>query len=893
MKRIYFLAILAALLPRLTWGQSIVINEIMASNGSTLADATGEYSDWIELYNPTNATVDLSGYYLTDKPSNPKKHQLPSGVSIAAGGYLILWASSEPSRGDTHLGFSLSASGEFVGLYQPDGSTTVDAISFGPQRADISWGRKPNQTGGWFFLVPASPANGNEAASAYDGFLDPPLYSQQAGFYTNAISLALSTPEAGATIYYTLDGSEPNPSQVNGATYIFKNQYPGDFNLAFFRSFVYQNPITITNRSAEENRLSTRNNSYENYYPTPTQSVFKGTPVRAVVYKAGYLSSEIATNTYYVSPLGNNRYALPVVSVTVPEKSLYDYNSGIYTAGAVFEGWRMGHPSETPNPGSPANYSQTNGSWEKAAHFELFDPVSGGSLSKRIKLETHGGWSRAYARKSLRVTIQNQGGSDVLGYPLFPDRPYQNYHSFLLRNSGQDWDQTLLRDATVQEIMRELPFDTQAYRPAVVFMNGEYWGIHNLRERSNEDYLVQKYDLNPDYLDLLENNMEVNEGSAAHYMAMLNFVDSNDLTDSTNFAYLRTQMDVENYLDYMIAEIFAGNQDWPGNNVKFWRRQTSAYEPTALPGHDGRWRWIMHDLDQAFGLTSPVSSNLLAKVVDPGAQGTPYAGWETHLFRRLLQNPQVEEHFINRAADLLNTQFKPERTVPIIQNARDKIAAALPEHIERWRSPANFSAWENLFTKTSSYPTGLYTFANQRPAILRQHYIAQFALGGVRDVTVDVSAASQGYVQVNTVEILETTPGINPNPYPWTGQYYQNLPVRLTAHARPGFSFARWVEGMNVLSTDSVLVLNLPGNRSVKAEFRLAGPCMSLKSGDWHTTSTWSCGQIPTATDEVIVRDGHEVTLGTANADAFSLELRDGGTLQMAATYTLHLHTLE
>ncbi len=255
MKSFKILLILT-LISQFTLAQSIVINELMASNESTIADATGEFADWIELYNSTNTAIDLSGYYITNNPSILTKHHFPAGVTIGPNAYLILWASDEPSRGNTHLGFKLSASGEFVGLYQPDGSTTVDAISSGAQRTDISWGRQPNGTGNWAFLTPASPGAGNSSFASYEGVLDKPQFSKMSGFYVAGFNLSMLSTEPGATIYYTLDGPELDPNNTSGLTYAYKNSYPGEFLTGRIQTYIYQNAISIVDRSADPNRLS-------------------------------------------------------------------------------------------------------------------------------------------------------------------------------------------------------------------------------------------------------------------------------------------------------------------------------------------------------------------------------------------------------------------------------------------------------------------------------------------------------------------------------------------------------------------------------------------------------------------------------------------------------------
>ena len=151
-----------------------------------------------------------------------------------------------------------------------------------------------------------------------------------------------------------------------------------------------------------------------------------------------------------------------------------------------------------------------------------------------------------------------------------------------------------------------LQLDTQASRPVVVFLNGEYWGIYTLQERYDEYYLQNHYGIAADHSVILRQERrpfsEEKQGMKTHYSEMLRYIRENSLQDPQHYKYIQTQMDVDNYIDYLIAEIYAGNDDWPDNNIYIWRMKTDQYEPNAPIGQDGRWRWMLFDLDFGFGL---------------------------------------------------------------------------------------------------------------------------------------------------------------------------------------------------------------------------------------------------------------------------------------------------
>src|SRR5699024_11065945 len=178
------------------------------------------------------------------------------------------------------------------------------------------------------------------------------------------------------------------------------------------------------------------------------------------------------------------------------------------------------------------------------------------------------------------------------------------FKRLLLRNSGNDWDQTMFNDAFIQSLVEPLgTVDTQAYRPAVVFLNGEYYGIQNIRERFDEYYFESHYDIAKEDLVILQNNSNLYRGNNEdiyHYKNMVKFIEENGLEKNENYKYIQTLIDIKNFRDYFASEFYFSNYDWLHNNIKFWRKTTDSYEKNAPYGQDGRWRWILYDTDFGF-----------------------------------------------------------------------------------------------------------------------------------------------------------------------------------------------------------------------------------------------------------------------------------------------------
>ncbi len=482
--------------------------------------------------------------------------------------------------------------------------------------------------------------------------------------------------------------------------------------------------------------------------------------LRAKAFKTGFINSSITTNTYFI----NENHNLPVFSISTDSANFFDWNTGIYV---------LGPNAKKVEPYYGANYWQD---WEKPIHIELFEPDGKQGFSIDAGVQIAGGWSRINPEKSLAVFARGKYGYNEIAYKLFPDLPCSSYQSFMLRNGGQDNEGTMMRDEMEQTVLKKTGLDVQDYRPAIVFLNGQYWGIHNLREKESEHYLAQHHGVDPDNLDRLEVDGTVLQGDNINYNNLYNYISSNDMSMQANYDYVKTQMDVDNFISYMVSEIYIDNTDWPGSNIKFWRERI----PT------GKWNWMVYDTDYGFGLDPAqgyTHDNLAAATATNGPDW-PNPPWSTLLLRRLLLNPQFKTDFINKFADYVNTIFDPAKVVNTINTIKAAIAPEMPRHIAKWGG--NITDWNN----NVDY---LNTFAVNRPQYARQHFINKFSLAGTVNFTINVSSQSGGKVQINTVKLDE---------YPFSGVYFKNIPVKLTAEASNGYSFTGWTGSITASSTE-------------------------------------------------------------------------------------------
>jgi len=746
--------------------ENLFINEYLASNSAVIADSYGEYDDWIELYNAGTEAVDIGGFYISDDPTDPIKWQIPANrpeqTLIPAGAFLLLWCDGQPQQGALHLDFKLSADGESVSLIQISGGRLqiVDSRSFGPQSTDISEGRLPDGSGDWTEFSRPSPGLSNSLGTVQ---LSPPIPSLASGFYSKEQYLAITAADPRDTVRYTLDASVPDRS-----------------------SPVYVAALPIRSRVGEPNVLGLIPANYVNAGPSaqiiPQQEYFKSTVVRIRSFRSGG-ASETVTRNFFIDPGPQPRYPAMLVCVNSSYENLFSDSIGIYVPG----------DSYIPGDFWTGNYFQRGDAWERRAHVEFFDETGEPVLSQDAGIRIHGGATRVEPQKSLRLYSDTR-----FEYPFFPEKELSSFRRLLLRNSGNDRIQTLFRDILMTRLARDMNagLEYQAGRPAVLFLNGEYWGIHNIRERIDKYFLADNFGADPDRLDHLEIHGYVQEGSADNYWQWFSFLENADMQSEDAYRQMRSWIDTDNFRDYNIAQIFSANVDWPANNRDYWR-----------PG-GGRWRWVIFDTDFGFGYTdySHYDRNTLVFATTADAPSSPPSWssntpWSNVQLRKMLQNPDFRQDFINRFADMLNTAFATEHVLHRIDELTALYSPLISDHIDRWNRPEGVGQWYGHLAR-------LREFAKYRPVYMRLHILRYFNeeeplaedLTGIYELR--LSTEGRGQVRVNSILPDIEEDGI------WSGMYFSGNPVTVTAIPAEGQIFSGWLADPP-LPADSLTQLSL------------------------------------------------------------------------------------
>lgn len=666
-----------------------------------------------------------------------------------------------------------------------------------------------------------------------------PTFSVPPGVYPVNQNVVLSTPSASNyKIYYTLDGSDPRDASsfvYSGNSVLIGAQSPVSSGLSWRRT----NPVEIGNA---ENMPSAA-------WRAPVGTVGRAVVLRAItVDSSGQSCSSETRGAYFIGAAFTNR-TLPIVSLITDTNNLFGFVSGLFVPGKCYADSEDGYGSN--RWGKPyANYHQDddNERWERPVKFELFEPSqSTASVSQTLGMAMHGGGTRAIPQKTLYfLARQSEYGSELVDYALFPNEAATAYKRFLLRNSGNDWYgpdydgvATMMKDAVFHRMVKGLDLSVMAYRPVVAFINGEYWGLYNLRESFDKHYLATRYGLDADNMDLLMHEEDPDDqdkvkitridgdsGCDEDYEALINWIQTNSLASDAHYLQVQNWIDVTNHADYIIAETFFGNTDWPINNCDFWRAHTNE-TATCGPYGDMRWRWMLYDLDVAGEEDEGASFNMFEYLSSSKMTGAKEPGF---LINQLWANPSFRQYFVTRYANLLNTTFRPERLAAIVEAAAALIQPEMETHFRRWGRTATQAQWQ------AAVDAALVQYTAARHDVSWNQLDAFFELGGTGLLTVrnSDSSGTGGRFTVNGVVIDTTTDGVT-NRAAWTGTFFRSLAVPVRAVPDDGYVFDGWAGTAVTNPSPSLFVGGTP--ITLTARFRLAAASACVPTGyeQWQT----------------------------------------------------------
>jgi hypothetical protein len=675
---------------------------------------------------------------------------------LQAGANLLAVEVHQASSSSSDLGFDLSLEATtYVS------ATTLDSVSFGQQIADISTGRHPDDDRWVSFATPTPGApNGEAIVNDIRQAGQRVAVSLDGGHFSSPQTVTLEA--AGEAIHYTLDGSLPLPS-----------------------SPAYAGPLEISTT----------------------------TILRARAFAEGCQPGPVETRSYFI---GEEKGTLPTVSLVADPQTLFGDRIGIY--------YNKREPLVSSSSDAALGLRDVYKGKDAPSSVEFIpaDGSPGFRVNGGIRMGGENNW--VHGQRAMNFSVSGKYGDDQVSYDLFPGSGIPAHTSFTLREGGDAWAKEMLRDAMWPFLAKDhLKIDTSDYRPSVVYINGVYWGIHNIRSRWDKNWFFQHKRINSENLDHLlyahvtssATTLGVERGDTEDWLDLLAFLNGNDLTLPENQAVFERRIDLDSFIDFVVAESYGINTSWR-HNREFWRERK--------PG--AKWQWFLPDVDQTFR-ESQLGTSVLADMLA-----------RDEILLRLKTNPAFVARLAQRFAAHMASTFTLERVNGILSGMAAEVEAEVPRHVQRWQDLGGMTV-----AGRAAQIQGIRNFAASRSTNIYQELQSRLGVSAPVTLTLAVNEPAGGTVRLNGVAVG-----------PGAIRVFPNLPFELQAEAAPGFRFAGW-SGVQV---PDLITLNLQTSATVSASFQPSGENLIAGTLAEDTVLTESSYVV---TDDLIVPPGTTLTL--------------------------------
>lgn len=682
----------------------ININEYLINNINIIKSFDNNYYSVIELYNDNDFDVNLNGYYLSDKIDNKGKYKF-GDISIKSKNYLLVFCSGldKVVNNEIHTNFKLNDKDGFIVLSDSN-RNIIDRVNINETRNNISGGI---YDGKWYSYSKSSLGNKNDSNYIKDNIINDLVINEvslsNVEIYNkgnndiNLSNYSIGTKNINKNLSGTIKSNGYYYTSLtlksNEELYLYNNGVVIDtFNINKLNNNIstgiYDKKIVYykSNSFGKENSSSylngyTNNPSFSNnggylkkgesisligdgtiYYtlngttPTTSSSVYKdpivinnNTVIKCFMVKDGYIESDVVSRTYIV----DRTFDLPFVSIS---------GNGI------------------------SSLVNTTANYETPVSFEYYESNGSFGVMFNAGAKLTGCDSRQRPQKSVAIYLRSEYGVNEVTYPFFKNSDVLSYSSFTLRNAGEDPIGIRIMDATLGRTLKgQMDIDMQEYQPVVVYINGSYYGMLNLREKLNGDYVESHYGLDKDNIDVIKYQLPTTGNSNA-YNNLVSYVKSHNCADDDVYKYLETQIDMQEFANYLIVESYYGNTDL--GNIRYWKDK------------NGKWRWMAYDFDWSLWRAS---SNVSYPVISTSIPAATYLSSTYTISRALYKNSKFRDLYLSTFAYHMKNTFVPSRMNDIVDELAKEIENEMPYHINRWgsrMSPNSMSNWRsnlNLF----------------------------------------------------------------------------------------------------------------------------------------------------------------------------------------------------
>lgn len=374
------------------------------------------------------------------------------------------------------------------------------------------------------------------------------------------------------------------------------------------------------------------------------------------------------TNSYFINALGCDTHGLPAVSLCADSLDLFDFETGIFVPGIHFD---------SLDPYFTGNYFMRGREWERLSNIEFYELDNHG-INQQVGLRTHGKSARWQNQKGFSIYAREEYGNKRIKYKFFDNIPISNFKRLTLKPYASAWNGSGCKDYISNRIAQHLNVEFMASRPSVLFINGEYCGVYYVEEKPDERFLEDHFDVDKEDVNIIKSWSEADYGTMYNYNALFEWMQQADLKDVEQYAYAEAHIDMENFIDYYILELFTANLDWPASNTRMWQV------------NNGKWRWIFYDGDACL---EAMDYDVFANATYDGDAWYPSSRKATLFFRRLLENEQFKAQFAMRFNELAFSVFAYQNTKPYFDYIKEALQDEVPNQIERYGIPVSYGTW--------------------------------------------------------------------------------------------------------------------------------------------------------------------------------------------------------
>ena len=543
-------------------------------------------------------------------------------------------------------------------------------------------------------------------------------------------------------------------------------RYPILFLTLFISAFIFGQSIQVSHSSGKYNKsilVEIYGDFTKAYYSVDGSKPSKRFSKPIEISKSTFLKIKPVFEGDSIDTLISRAYILnfetklPIVSIGVDEDYFWDKEKGIYVLGAHAYKDTTGHWHN-------ANYEKK---WERPIHIIFLDTNNQEGFNQKCGIKIFGESTRRQPDKSMKIIARTEYGTSRFKHKIFPQKDISEFKQLVIRTSGNDYNGSRFKDVLNAYLARNIGLDYMAYQPVQLFLNGQYWGVYNLREKVNEHYLFENHGANKDSSSIIMGRWVRQHGSSSDYMKMYNWFMRLDTMDNEAYEKAKTMLDIRNYINYRVFQIYLNNRDSRGN-IRYWNSKDL----------DGKFRMILYDTDLSLGTAS---RKYLAKCLSSKRTDWFNPEWSTFYLRKLMQNDQFKNDFINQMAHLMNTAIHRDTIIAAVDKLEGIYKDELPRngkllapHLKR--VPLTEKDWLEKVDHFRMY-------AKLRHRHLRPEMVKLLAPKGMYTLKL---AGDTGSIIVN---------GNYPIKLPFEGIYYKDIPLPIKAVESEEWQFIKWSDG--------------------------------------------------------------------------------------------------